>query len=88
MKFPRLFVCAVLFAAFSAMLPAQQAPTGYHRVACIKVKPENNGEFRSGLRATSTKSPSRGSMTVQYHSGYFFVPSSRQEHPPNATMSS
>jgi hypothetical protein len=45
-KFPRLFVCAVLFAAFSAMLSAQQASTGYHSVACIKVKPENNSEFR------------------------------------------
>jgi len=46
LKFPRLFVCAVLFAAFSATLPAQQAATGYHSVACIKVKPENNSEFR------------------------------------------
>ena len=42
----RMFVCAVLFAAFSATLPAQQAPTGFHSVACIKVKPENNSEFR------------------------------------------
>jgi hypothetical protein len=39
-KFSRVFVCAVLFAAFSATLPAQQASTGYHSVACIKVKPE------------------------------------------------
>src|ERR1700751_2073426 len=46
LKFPRLFVCAVLFAAFSALLPAEQPSTGYHRVACIKVKPENNSEFR------------------------------------------
>ena len=46
MKFPGLFVCAALFAAFSAMLPAQQASPGYHSVACIKVKPENNNEFR------------------------------------------
>jgi hypothetical protein len=28
------------------MLPAQQASTGYHNVACIKIKPENNAEFR------------------------------------------
>jgi len=42
----RMFVCAVLFAAFSATLPAQQASTGFHTVACIKVKPENNNEFR------------------------------------------
>jgi len=43
---PRLFVCAALAAAFSATLLAQQAPTGYHSVACLKVKPENNTEFR------------------------------------------
>jgi hypothetical protein len=45
-KVPRLFVLAALAAAFSALLSAQQAPTGYHSVACIKVKPENNTEFR------------------------------------------
>ncbi len=46
MKVPHLFVCAALVAAFSAVLAAQQAPAGYHSVACIKVKPENNSEFR------------------------------------------
>ena len=51
MKVPRLFLCVALAAAFSAMLPAQQAPTGYHRVACIKVKPENNTEFRKWAAA-------------------------------------
>jgi hypothetical protein len=45
-KVPRLFVFVALVAAFSAMLAAQQAPTGYHSVACIKVKAENNSEFR------------------------------------------
>jgi hypothetical protein len=45
-KFPGLFVCAVLFTASCATLPAQQASSGYHQVACIKVKPENNSEFR------------------------------------------
>jgi len=45
-RIPRLFLCVALAAAFSAMLPAQQAPTGYHSVACLKVKPENNTEFR------------------------------------------
>jgi hypothetical protein len=45
-KVPRLFACAALVASLSAMLPAQQASTGYHSVACIKVKPENNNEFR------------------------------------------
>ena len=46
MKVPSLFAFAALVAAFSAMLPAQQGSTGYHSVACIKVKPENNTDFR------------------------------------------
>ena len=46
MKIPHLLLCAAMVAAFSAVLAAQQAPTGYHSVACIKVKPENNSEFR------------------------------------------
>ena len=46
MRIPRLFVCAALAAAFCSMLSAQQTPTGYHSVSCIKVKPENNSEFR------------------------------------------
>jgi hypothetical protein len=41
-----MFVCVALAAAFSAAMVAQQAPTGFHSVACIKVKPENNTEFR------------------------------------------
>jgi hypothetical protein len=50
-KVPRLLVCIALTAAFSATLIAQQAPTGYHSVACIKVKPENNTEFRKWAAA-------------------------------------
>ena len=46
MKVRRLFACAALVAALSASLQAQQTSTGYHNVACIKVKPENNNEFR------------------------------------------
>jgi hypothetical protein len=45
-RIPRLFVYVALAAALSATLSAQQPPTGYHSVACIKVKPENNTEFR------------------------------------------
>jgi hypothetical protein len=45
-KFSRAFLCVALTAAFSVNLAAQQSSTGYHRVACIKVKPENNSEFR------------------------------------------
>jgi len=46
MKVPRLFASVALVAAFSATLLAQQAATGYHSVACLKVKPESNAEFR------------------------------------------
>jgi hypothetical protein len=39
-------VCVAIAAAFCVTLSAQQAATGFHRVACVKVKPENNTEFR------------------------------------------
>jgi hypothetical protein len=45
MKGPRLLLCAALAAAFSAALPAQQAPSGFHSVNCIKIKAEKSGEF-------------------------------------------
>lgn len=45
-KIWQLLTCAALTSAFSVTLPAQQAPSGFHSVACIKVKPENNSEFR------------------------------------------
>ena len=46
MKVSRLFFCAALAAAFAANLATQQSSTGFHSVACIKVKPENSTEFR------------------------------------------
>jgi hypothetical protein len=46
MKLPRLLLCAAIAAAFSATLIAQQPSTGYHRVACIKIKPGKGSEFR------------------------------------------
>jgi hypothetical protein len=46
MSIPRILLGAALAAALSMPVAAQQAPTGYHSVACIKVKPENNTEFR------------------------------------------
>lgn len=46
MKFPRLLLGVATAAAFSAMLVAQQPSTGYHRVACIKIKPDKGSEFR------------------------------------------
>jgi hypothetical protein len=46
MKIPRLFACAAMTAAFSAAPFAQQAQTGYHTVACLKVKADKTSEFR------------------------------------------
>ena len=46
MNIPRSLLSVAFAAAFSATLLAQQAPSGYHSVACIKVKPENANEFR------------------------------------------
>ncbi len=45
MKVPRLFLSVAIAAAFSATLLAQQAPSGLHRVACIKIKPGKFTEF-------------------------------------------
>jgi hypothetical protein len=49
MKIPRFLACAAFAAAFSATLPAQQAPSGYHTVNCIKIKPEKSAEFRKWI---------------------------------------
>jgi len=45
MKFPRSFLSVAIVAAFSATLLAQQAPSGLHRVACIKIQPGKSAEF-------------------------------------------
>ncbi len=45
MIIPRSLFSAALVAAFSVALVAQQAPSGYHRVACIKVKPGQESEY-------------------------------------------
>ncbi|MGB9148230.1 MAG: hypothetical protein WCC14_20575 [Acidobacteriaceae bacterium] len=36
---------AALAAALSVTLAAQQAPTGYHSISCVKVKPGKNADF-------------------------------------------
>jgi hypothetical protein len=46
MKCPHLLLSVAIAAAFSATLFAQQAPVGYHTVACIKIKPDKGSEFR------------------------------------------
>jgi hypothetical protein len=55
MNIPRSLLSVVLAAAFSVTLLAQQAPTGYHSVACIKVKPENASEYRTWAAEDSHK---------------------------------
>jgi hypothetical protein len=45
MNIPRSFLSVAIAAAFSATLLAQQAPSGYHTVACIKIKPGKSVEF-------------------------------------------
>ena len=55
MKVSRLFASVALVAAFSATLFAQQPPSGYHSVACIKVKRENNTEFRKWIAEDGRK---------------------------------
>ena len=46
MKVSRPFLTVALAVLFSTSLLAQTATSGYHSVACIKVKPENTSEFR------------------------------------------
>lgn len=46
MKILRLFACVAVLAALSASLLAQQPQTGYHTVACFKVKAENAADYR------------------------------------------
>lgn len=46
MSTARLLASAVVAAALSLTLCAQQAPSGYHTVACLKVKPGKTSEFR------------------------------------------
>ena len=45
MRVTRLLVCAAFAAALSASLLAQQAPSGFHTVNCLKIKTEKSGEF-------------------------------------------
>ena len=49
MKIPRMFLSVAIAAAFSATLLAQQAPSGLHRVACIKIQPGKSAEFRKWM---------------------------------------
>ena len=55
MNIPRSLLRVALAAAFSTTLLAQQAPSGYHSVACIKVKPENTSQFRKWMSEDARK---------------------------------
>ena len=55
MKIPRWILCAVLAAACSLSLSAQQAPSGFHSVNCIKVKPGKSVEFHKWIADVMTK---------------------------------
>ncbi len=46
MKFFRSLFAVAIVAAFAVTLIAQQAPSGFHSVACMKVKREKDAEFR------------------------------------------
>ena len=46
MHVPRSILGVAIAAALSATLLAQQAPSGYHSVACIKIKPGKSAEFQ------------------------------------------
>lgn len=55
MKFPRVLVCAAVAVALAYPLVAQQAGTGYHTVACFKVKPDSGAEFHKFVTEESHK---------------------------------
>ncbi len=46
MKFARSVLSVAMAAAFSLSMFAQQPTTGYHTVACVKVKADKGSEFR------------------------------------------
>lgn len=45
MKIHRWLICAASVAAFSIPMAAQQTPSGFHRVACLKVKLQDTDAF-------------------------------------------
>jgi hypothetical protein len=55
MNIPRSFLSMALTAAFSATLLAQEAPSGFHRVACLKVSPQNSDAYRKFVSDDSAK---------------------------------
>ena len=50
MKISRTLLGVALVAASAVSVVAQQAPSGYHRVACYKVKPEKVADYRKWVQ--------------------------------------
>jgi len=55
MKVVRSVLCAVIATALAATLVAQQTPSGYHTVACFKVKADSGAEFHKFITDESHK---------------------------------
>lgn len=55
MKVSRLLLCAAVAVALATTLVAQRPATGYHTVACLKVKPESSADFQKFLTDVSHK---------------------------------
>ena len=55
MKIPRWIHAAALAAASSLTLSAQQAPSGFHTVNCVKINPEKTAEFHKFISEVITK---------------------------------
>jgi len=54
-KIPRLVLCAVAATALATTLVAQQSSSGYHTVACFKLKPDSSADFHKFVTEESHK---------------------------------
>ena len=70
MKFVRSILSVAVAAAFSVACLAQQPATGYHTVACLKVKADKGTEFRKwageDLHKYSQSRVDSGAITTWY----------------------
>ena len=55
MKIPRVVLCTALAVFLCAVSPAQQGPSGFHTVNCVKIKPEKSAEFHKWVTDVVTK---------------------------------
>jgi len=75
MKIPRWILCAAIAAACSITVFAQQAPSGFHTVNCIKVKPEKAAEYHKWIADVVTKLAQRrsGGSAGQPAAYYYYI---------------